>query len=347
MKKSPLKSLILALVFALTAVTGFAQYNTPVEYMGTIGKEQQDITDKFINYTSSVAHGKSARKVEKNRKALITEVEDARAKVKKMPAYESDASMKDATSEYLELCHNVLFNDYAKIVDMEEIAEQSYDNMEAYLLAQSKVDDKMKEAADKLNASQKQFAAAHNVNLIESESETGKKLEKIEKVNDYYHQVFLIFFKSTKQYAYFMQAMDKQDVSGIEQNAATLDKNAADGLAALAGMQGFNGDMSLINNCKKLLTFYQKVNTAHKPAITDYIMKNEKFQEQKKELESNPKRSQEDVNTFNKAAADMNKVGEKYNKAVNEMNTSSNQLTNDWNNAVAAFMDKQMPFKNK
>lgn len=324
-----------------------AQYATPVDYMNAISKEQADITDQFITYTSSVAHGKSARKVEKNRKALIQTVTDARNKIKKMPAFESDNSLRDATSEYLELCYNVLNADYEKIVDMEEIAEQSYDNMEAYLLAQDKVDEKMNAAGEKYSAAYKQFGTSHNVTILEGKSETSKKLEMISEVNDYYHKVFLVTFKAMKKYAYLMLAVDKQDVSGIEQNKATLEKDAAAGLAALETINGFKGDITLINASKKMMQYYQKVATTHAPVITEYIMSNEKFAELKKDVESNPKRTQADVDKYNKAAADMNKQGEKYNKTINDMNTGSNQTTNDWNNAVQNFMDKHMPYKNK
>ena len=42
-------------------------------------------------------------------------------------------------------------DDYAKIVNMQEIAEQSYDEMEAYFLLKEAVDKKMKEAEDHLH----------------------------------------------------------------------------------------------------------------------------------------------------------------------------------------------------
>jgi hypothetical protein len=347
MKKINICSLAAFVILMLSATAAHAQYNTPVEYMSAISKEQAEITDQFINYTSSVAHGKSARKVEKNRKALVQTVADARAKVKSMPAYKGDENLRNATHEYLELCYNVLHFDYEKIVDMEEIAEQSYDNMEAYLLAQDKVDEKMKEAGDKYTSAYNAFAASNNVTIVDNDDQTNKKLEKIGKVNDYYHKVFLVTFKAMKQYAYLMLAIEKQDVSGIEQNKSTLEKDAAEGLTKLEEIKSFNGDLTLVNASKKMMQFYQKAAATHSPVITNFIMENEKFQELKKNVEGNPKRTQSDVDKYNKAAADMNKTNEKYNKTINDMNNGSNQTSNDWNNAVKNFMDKQMPFKNK
>ena len=46
----------------------------------------------------------------------------------------------------MKMYYNVLNDDYSKIINMEEIAEQSYDAMEAYILAQEMVDKKPEEA---------------------------------------------------------------------------------------------------------------------------------------------------------------------------------------------------------
>ena len=78
---------------------------------------------------------------------------------------------------YFELVNIVLKEDYAKIVDMEAIAEQSYDDMEAYMMARDMASDKQTEASEKLSAAQKEFAATNDVELIESSDSMDEKME--------------------------------------------------------------------------------------------------------------------------------------------------------------------------
>jgi hypothetical protein len=107
-----------------------------VEYMSYLSTQHSDIQADYMAYTSAVAHGKSARKVENRRQALIETVENAILNAKQMPAFKGNKALRDSLASCLKLTQLVLNEDYAKILDMEEIAEQSYDAMEAYMLAQ-------------------------------------------------------------------------------------------------------------------------------------------------------------------------------------------------------------------
>jgi len=123
---------------------------------------------------------------------------------------------------YLNTLLSLLNEDYAKIVNMEEISEQSYDAMEAYLLAKKKASEKMDEAADLFNEKEKEYAKNNNINLILKETEIGIKLKKSAEVTDYYNKIYLIFFKSYKQEMYLLAGVEKNDINAIEQNRTTL-----------------------------------------------------------------------------------------------------------------------------
>jgi hypothetical protein len=106
-------------------------------YMSYIGEQQREIMKDFMSYTSAVAHGKSARKVENRRQELLKTMTDSRRKITGMAAYQGDKSLRDSTAKFLLISYHVLNDDYGKIMNLEEVAEQSYDAMEAYLLAQA------------------------------------------------------------------------------------------------------------------------------------------------------------------------------------------------------------------
>ena len=59
-----------------------------------------------------------------------------------LPAFNGDKEYRDTAVSFMKLYYNVLNEDYAKIINLEEISEQSYDDMEAYMMAQEKVERK-------------------------------------------------------------------------------------------------------------------------------------------------------------------------------------------------------------
>ncbi|MBC7872582.1 MAG: hypothetical protein H7Y01_01225, partial [Ferruginibacter sp.] len=188
------------------------------QYIEHISKANEKLTAIYLSYTSALAHNKSARKQEKRRQDVINSIIDTRATVQSMPPWKGDRTYKDTTVAYLKMLNSVFNEDYAKIVNMEEIAEQSYDAMEAYLLAQEKADEKLEEARVRQHETTKRFAAKNSVNLIEGESETGKKSKIASDLNKHYNDVYLVFFKPYKQEMYWLDALEKGNIIAIEQS---------------------------------------------------------------------------------------------------------------------------------
>ena len=67
MKKQRSFILILFICISLNA----QEFKTPVEYLNFIGNEQEIISKSMWKYTSAVAHSKSARRIDNNRKQLV------------------------------------------------------------------------------------------------------------------------------------------------------------------------------------------------------------------------------------------------------------------------------------
>src|SRR5688500_8055519 len=89
---------------------------------------------------------------------------------------------------------SIFKEDYHKIVGMEEVAEQSYDAMEAYLLTQEKAKEKLNNAYKEVQKSYDAFAARHNVQLNEAQSsKLSQRLDQAGKVNSYMNQIYLLF----------------------------------------------------------------------------------------------------------------------------------------------------------
>ena len=177
-------------VFSATA----QDYDNPGVYMSEISKQRENVSKKFMTYASASAHGKKAKKVESLRAKLLDEVQEARMNIAGMPSFKGDKSYRDSTVNFIKLYYNVLNEDYSKIVNMEEIAEQSYDAMEAYMMAQEMVDKKLEEANDKMTLATETFAAKNNITLTKDNTELGEKMKQVHEMNKYYSRIVSYFF---------------------------------------------------------------------------------------------------------------------------------------------------------
>ncbi|MGK2864715.1 MAG: LIC11966 family surface protein [Chitinophagaceae bacterium] len=346
---SPTGIMLMFSFMLLTANRSFAQaFENAGQYMDHIGKANQQLTEKYLVYLSGMSHGKSARKVEKRRLEVLQAISDTKFSIMGMPPYKGDRTLKDTTVAYLKILNNVFNEDYGKIVNMEEIAEQSYDLMEAYMLAQEKASEKLQQASDRQNEMQKQFAAKHNITIIESKSASEAKMKIASEVMKHYDEVYLIFFKSYKQEAYLMEALNQKKVNSIEQNLNSLQSYSEQGLEKLKELRGYNNDGSLIIACRNLLLFY-KEEAKKGSALTDYYLKEENFTKLKKQFDSKSgsKRTQQDIDQFNKAVNDINAASKTYNEINNDLNKQRNTIQNAWNNAVKNFMDEYIPVQKR
>lgn len=345
-----MKGFYLAVILATGSITlGFAQTSEAHVYLETIGNEFYEISHSSMSYTSAASHGKSARKVEKRRIELINTIRAAETRIRKMKPFAGDPSLRDSIVSYLVLDRIVMTEDYGKILNMEEIAEQSYDLMEAYLLAKERAEEKLEAAYDRVSEQQKLFANRNNINLVEGTSKLSQKLEKSGKVLNYYNKVYLLFFKSFKNEAYLLEAGARKDISAMEQTKNALLTSAEQDLEKIGPIPAFNGDNTLKIACQRMLGFYKMEASQKVPELINFQLTHENFV--KMEAAINAKRpenrTQQDVNNFNKAVKEYNEAVGKINALNNELNKKRNELLDQWNNASEKFLDKHVPKHNR
>ncbi len=334
----------IAISFLLFADKSFAQdYDTPLKYMDAISVQQENVSKRYMSYTSASAHGKREKKVESLRSKLMDEIQEAKMNINALPSYKGDKAYRDSAVSFMKFYYNVMNDDYAKIINMEEIAEQSYDEMEAYLLLEEKVQLKLEEANKSLSKAQKEFGAKNNVTITADNSALGEKMKESGAVSKYYHQIYLVFFKPYIQEKNLMEAIKKNNLTGMEQSKSAMLKFAKEGLAKLAVTKGYNGDLALVGACKTLLNFYVK--EAEKTAgINDFLLTKERFEGIKKEMDKKgDKQTNEDIDAYNKAVNDMNKSSNAYNSTNKMLNEERTETLNGWNKGVKSFFDEFTP----
>jgi hypothetical protein len=342
--KTQFLAFLVLLCFGATSLQ--AQEKHPsVVYMEQISSEYQVISEKTWDYLSTAANSKRLRKIEKKRKQLVKSIQSARSNVTKLPAYEGDKSYRDAAVKFLKINEQVIDEDFAKLMDMEEVSEQSYDAMEAYLLAKDIANQKLQDAADELNVVEKQFAENNGITLNETESEIGKKIKAAGEVFGYHRGIYLIFFKAYKQEAYLLAAMQANDLAAIEQNKVALIAAAEEGLAKLDTMRAFKNNRQLIQTCQKVLNFYIKEANSDVVMLSEFLLEKEKFDKAQKALEAKKNRTQEDVDEFNKKVEVINKASQDLNNQMGKSNNERGQLIDLWNDSVFQFTSRYIPNK--
>jgi len=312
-----------------------------VAYMDKIFEPWSETTNETWQYLKAMTHNKGARRVEKKRQKLLSEIRVARSEVNRQHSFYNDDSLKSAIVEFLNLRYTILKEDYGKILDMEAIAEQSYDNMEAYMLAKELASEKLDQAYDIVKNAEKTFAARYNINMVEGKDD--KMTLKIKKANDalkYYNTVYLIFFKSHKEDSYVKVALKNNDLNAFVQHNSTLEKFSEEGIAELEKLKSYQGDIRMKRMGIEYLKFLNKESKTTYVSQKDNFMKIDNFDKLDKAYKSKRKKdiTNEDIKKFNEAVNEVNEVIKESNKLNNQNFEMKSKLLDKWNDTSDEFL---------
>lgn len=342
-----MKKILLATTLLLLSSIVFAQeFKTPVEYLEYISKQESEISKNMWKYTKTIAHSKSARKIDATRKNLVKTIQNAKNNINKLKdGYKGDIVYRDQVVKYLSVSEIIINEEYSKIVDMQEVAEQSYDFMEAYIMTRDLVNKKMDDEHQILSDGQKEFAKKYKITLTEGDSELSKKMKISNEVFGYHTEFYLIFFKCYITDLMLSKAIETKDISSIQQNASSLQSYADEGLEKLSKKQPFKNDKALIESTKKSMELYKKVATEYASAVIDFFMFNTKFEEAKASLErkKDNERSKEEIDNFNQMVKEINKKINDYNKINSKQIQDKNNMINQWNTTGDQFISRYVP----
>jgi hypothetical protein len=321
-----------------------AQTNsTSVEYLDEITATLSELNNETWQYLKAITRGRGERKIDHKRRNLIEEIQNIKSEINNKGSFESDESLKNAALTYLDISYIVLKEDYDKIMDMEEIAEQSYDMMEAYILAQEKAGETLNNAWKELVRVHEEFAFRHNITIVPGElDKMSQRIVKASESLHYYNEIYLIFFKAYKQEAYVLEALDRSDINALEQNISALKTFAAEGLEKLKETESYYGDPNLKVTARKLLTFFMEESEKEFPVLIDFFIIKDNLEKVQKmvELKSEKKRTQQDIDQFNKAVNEYNDAVKSFNQVLERTNNRRNKYLEQWNDQVNAFFNK-------
>ncbi|WP_299381291.1 hypothetical protein [uncultured Lacinutrix sp.] len=339
-----LTKLLFASLFLFSLFASAQSFDSALEYLEFIGKEQETVTKNTWKYTKAVAHSKSDKSISKKREVLIKTVERAIAKIEKAKGFDGE-DYKNNVLNHMRLNESLLKKEYADIIDMKAVAEQSYDLMEAYILAQELADEKMMESQVDYEKNFYAFADKHKINIVESDNDLGKKMAISNKVFDHTNALYLIFFKVYINEVYLWEAIEKSDVSGIQQNTNALNQAAKDGLEILKTTEPYKTDKSLILAYKAVFNFFVDESENKIPTIADYLILKEDFETIKTTIDKTPekKRTKEQIDAYNKKIKDINKAGTNYNKVNDALNNNRQKVFLKMEESKSKFLSRHVP----
>lgn len=337
-------TLLFLFLFVLATQTYAQSFDSALEYLEFLGKEQSTVTKNMWKYTKAIAHSKSDRNIKIKRNVLVKSVERAIAKIAKAKGFDGD-EYKNNVLSHMRLNESLLKKEYAKIVDMKAVAEQSYDAMEAYILAQEMADKKMAESQQEYETHFYAFADKHKINIVESDSDLGKKMHISNDVFQHYNTLYLVFFKVYINEVYLWEASEKMDINGIQQNANALRQTAEEGLEILKTSALYKNDKAIVTATQDVFDFFIDEVENNIPKITDYLILKEDFESIKAALEKTPerKRTKEQIDAYNNKIKAINKAGQTYNKINASLNTHRNKALDRLDSTKANFLARHIP----
>ena len=344
MKKSIITGVFLIIgmlsgIFSIQAQTS----KEAVEYLEDITLPFAELKDETWQYLKVVTRGKSAKKIDKKRQILVNGIKEERANLRRKKSFYGDEDLKKTIFQYLDLNYKVFTEDYAKIVDLEEIAEQSYDLMEAYLLTKEKANERLDESFSIFKKAEQDFADKYNIKLLEPEEDKmSRQIKQASALLKYYNEIYLIFFKVYKQEAYVLDALDKSDLSGLEQNISAMSSFVNEANDKLDNIVGYEGDIKLKQAARKMMNFYKREAEKDFPTMVDFYIKKDNFEKIKKIVESKSakERTQEDVDKYNAAVKDYNEAVNTFNQVNNQNNEERSKLLDIWNKEADGFFER-------
>lgn len=294
-------------------------------------------------YMKAAMRDKNARKLDKKRQALISAIGDTKTQIRTVGNYKSDSSLKDALLTYLTTMQTVIKEDYGKIMDMEAIAEQSYDNMEAYLTMQEVASDRLNEAGDILDLELDKFVEANEINLIENEgSRLDKKISNGSDLMKYNNDIFLNLFKGQHEAIYLGKAMEKDDVSAMEQSISALESASTEAMAELDDIKAFEGDKGMIEAVREMHKYFISIATDDYPKIIDFYLKEDNMEKLQKQMGAKKKKdiTKEDAAAYNKAIEEFNVAVKDINNQINALNKKRETAYKTYNKQKEEFVGR-------
>lgn len=254
------------LLFIVQGFQGHAQeqdfnFKNPSDYNNYIMKEMAVAVQKNFEYISFNIHSDKFELMETKRKEVMLQIIQSKEKINRLPPLDGDTRLRDEAVECLTEYQHAFELDYKDVIGLKRKSRDSYEAMEAYWKAEDKAEAKVNKATSNLRKAQQAYANKNNMTVAagKSDSVLDQKMTKITAVNNYWREIYLPFFKVSKEYDLLWDVLSKEKVDPTNRQRIQVIKAASEVLLVLKGKKGFNGDVEFRDQTIDLVEYYQRV----------------------------------------------------------------------------------------
>lgn len=317
-----MKQLIFAVALLLlvhsNSIAQSEDYNlkNPGDYNNYIMKEMTEAVRKNFEYISFTVHSEAYDLMEGKRGEVIDQIKTSKEKISQMPAFEGDTHLRDAALNALDEYENAFALDYKEIIGLKKKSKDSYEAMEAYFKAEDRAEDKVNKATIQLRKAQQSYASKNNMSIAESKSHDAleEKMQNVKEVNAYWRDIFITYFKVSKEYDRMWDVLEDQKAGPLENQRHAVEKITQQTLEELHKKSAYKGDREFLDQTIGIIEYYQKTAEVDFAQIVELL--------KKKVL------TQEDVDTVN--------------SIINKCNSDHERLAYNWNIASQDLLRKNV-----
>jgi len=197
-------SLLCAVFFTLTCLAQEDDFNlkNASDYNNYIMREMSAAVQKNFEYISFNVHNDEFELIESRRKEVIQQIIQSKEKIKEMPPLDGDTRLRDEAVETLTEYQHAFELDYKLLIGLKKKSKDSYEAMEEYWKAEDKAEEKVNKATVRLRKAQQVYASKNNMKVVDGKENDAleQKMTRIMAVNTYWREIYLQFFKASKEY---------------------------------------------------------------------------------------------------------------------------------------------------
>jgi hypothetical protein len=308
--------LLPALVFFFS-LQSFAQkdnFESASEYNNFIVGEQSRLIKKIVEYNIQTVHSDDYNQNNIKRLEIINQIDVSIEKLKALSSWNGDSKMKDEALGVFRLYKEAYDIEFNEVNLLRKDRESSYEAMEKYFKAQDKAEEKLKYAGEKFMKAQQDFAKKNKMTLKAGDSDN--HMNNIAQVNQYSRNIFIEFFRISKIDGAFLDALNNQKTSLMEEKRKLLLEATNTALANIKKIIPYNSDNEYKEKAIELAHYHKSIAEKEYLDLVRIIGKKSGM-------------TQEDVN--------------RYNEIVNYLNEKTQKLIEEFNKANRDMMKRNIP----
>jgi len=315
-----------------------------LKYLHELTLPLENFRSETWNVIKTTMSSRSSSMLDQKIKGITTKIEATETQIASDEGFYGDLSIKVAMKIFLRNARTILNEDYEEIKHLKINSQHSFKNMEEYLMAQIKANERLSESGKRLDDELIKFAERYGVTVNNEKSSTSKKIVKASEALNYYNQTYLSFFKVHEQRLKVYQALSRENLEEIKKENKLLSQFCELSLERLDIQDAFFGDESLWNAANNIINHIKKEAEEIYPNAIRAIEKKQIYESAQKVYQSIPEanRTQNDVDHVNALIEPLNAAVEIQNSTFNQASQDRQVLFRTWNDELRTFCAKYL-----